>query len=81
MEEGLESIASKVKLSNKDKKLDQVSLKIMALTFNMAGGLPTNEMEIDQILQKDNVYHDMYIFSSQEAERPIINSLFNYSKE
>ena len=23
----------------------------------------------------------MYVFSSQEAERPIINSLFNYSKE
>jgi hypothetical protein len=33
------------------------------------------------MLQKDNVYHDIYIFSSQEAERPIINSLFNYSKE
>ena len=53
----------------------------MALTFNMAGGLPTNEQEIDQLLQKDNVYHDVYIFSSQEAERPIINSLFNYSKK
>ena len=53
----------------------------MAVTFNMAGGLPSSQKEIDILLQKDNVYHDIYIFSSQEAERPIINSLFNYSKE
>jgi hypothetical protein len=64
LEEGIESIANKVKPSITDKKLDQVSLRILALTFNMAGGLPDNEQQIDQILQKDNVYHDVYVFSS-----------------
>ena len=50
MEEGFQSYTSKIQMSEKDRKLDQVSLKIMALTFNMAGGLPTDLKEIDQIL-------------------------------
>jgi hypothetical protein len=43
----IEGIASKVRVSRQDKKLDEVSLKILALTFNMAGGLPSSEKEID----------------------------------
>jgi hypothetical protein len=44
----------------------------MAITFNMMGSLPTTLKELDNIFHKDEIYHDMYIFSSQEAERGIV---------
>lgn len=46
----------------------------------MAGSVPTMQ-DIDKLFQKDNVSHDICVLASQEAERPIINSLINDSKE
>ena len=55
-------------------------LKVMAITWNMQGQMPTYE-NLDELFQKDNVHHDMYAFGSQEAIRPIAQSMFMPSKE
>jgi hypothetical protein len=38
----IESITNNIIINEKDTKLDKVSLRILALTFNMAGGLPNS---------------------------------------
>ena len=62
----------------------------MAITYNMKGECfnvdgkikkqkgDKEGMELmDDLFQKDNVHHDMYVFGTQEAERSITMSLFN----
>jgi len=46
------------------------NIKIMAITWNMHGGCPSKEI-IDELFQKDKVYHDIYVLGTQEAQRPI----------
>ena len=38
-------------------------LKVMSVTWNMAGEEP-NAVNLDQLLMKDAVLHDMYVFAS-----------------
>jgi hypothetical protein len=55
-------------------------LKIMAVTWNLQGHCPDRQT-LDELFQKDNVSHDMVIFASQEAVRPIAQSIMLPSKE
>ena len=52
----------------------------MAITWNMKGLVPERK-ELDGILQKDVVHHDMYVFASQEACRSIAKSMVIPGKE
>lgn len=49
---------------------EQDHLKIMAVTWNLQGSCP-DRSSLDELFQRENVSHDMYIFASQEAVRPI----------
>lgn len=57
----------------------------MCVTFNMKGmlfGKKSNAMEeLDDLFQKDDVYHDIYAFATQEAEKSIIDSLLDDKKD
>ena len=55
-------------------------IKIMVATWNMQGQMPDRSM-LDQLFQKDNVEHDMYILGSQESVRPIAQSMILPSME
>jgi len=60
------------------------SLKVMVVTFNLKGTCfeNINEFEVlENLLQEKNAPHDMYVIATQEAERPIAQSLFNSNKE
>lgn len=37
--------------------------------------------QLDDLFQKDNAYHDIYVLSTQEAERSIVGSLLNEKKD
>ena len=37
--------------------------------------------QLDDLFQKDNIYHDIYVFATQEAEKSIVGSLLDESKE
>ena len=50
--------------------VDLKHMKVMSLTWNMAGETPNAEM-LDRLLMKDAIVHDMYILASQEALRSI----------
>lgn len=67
-----------VSMANEDMDVDHI--KIMTVTWNLAGGYP-HEDDIDLLFQKDNVHHDMYVFASQEAERPIAHAMVLPKKE
>lgn len=54
-------------------------IKIMAITWNMAGLCPDTET-LNEIFKKDDVLHDLYVFGSQEAVRSITKSMVNPSK-
>ena len=64
------------------------SLKILCVTYNMAGKLFRTRdskkdrglQQLDDLFQKDNAPHDVYVFGTQEAERGIAGSLFNEDK-
>jgi hypothetical protein len=56
------------------------NIKIMAVTWNMHGGCPSEDI-IDELFQKDKVYHDIYVLGTQEAQRPIAQSMMMPSKE
>ena len=51
----------------------------MATTWNMHGSCPGNDL-FDELFQKDVVHHDMYILGTQEAQRPIAQSMILPSK-
>ena len=58
---------------------------MMTITFNMKG-LVFDEGDkgiamMDDLFQKNNAHHDIYVFASQEAERSIVGSLMNSSKD
>jgi len=38
-------------------------VKLMAVTWNLQGGCPTLEI-LNQLFQKDNVHHDIYVFGT-----------------
>ena len=44
--------------------LDKLSLRVLAITYNMWGKVPTSVKQLDQLFQKDNVQHDLYIFGT-----------------
>ena len=58
---------------------------MLCVTYNMKGKLfDTNKKamkQLDDLFQKDNVYHDVYCLATQEAERSIVGSLINDQKE
>ena len=56
-------------------------LRILAVTFNMAGGCPDTPKVFDDLFQKDNIDHDIIVLGTQEAVRPIAASLFLPGKE
>ena len=60
--------------------IDTPYLKVMAVTWNLEGQMPTEE-SLDDLFQKDNVQHDMYILGTQEAIRSIAHSMFMPNKE
>lgn len=60
---------------------DPHKLRIFALTFNMAGKCPSDFNVYEQLFQRNNIDHDIYVVSTQEAERPIPSSILNPSKE
>ena len=74
----IEQLPSFEKLGKKMKDLKH--LKIMSVTWNM-GAVAPNAKELDELLQKDTVEHDMYVIASQEALRSIPMSVFNPNKE
>lgn len=41
----------------------------------MGGKVPTNE-DLDKLLMKDSILHDIYVFASQEALQSIDKSVF-----
>ena len=59
------------------------SLRILCVTYNLMGQVFENsgkDSELDNLLQVDTAHHDLYVIGTQEAERPIAQSLFNASK-
>ena len=66
-------------------KNQQNCLKMMCVTYNMKGllfGTTHKPMrQLDDLFQRDNVYHDIYAFATQEAERSIVGSLMNENKD
>ena len=50
---------------------DCSKLRILSVTFNMAGVCPKGTDILDDLLQKENVEHDLYFIATQEACRPI----------
>lgn len=64
-----------------NKQMDGLKhLKMMSITWNMAGETPNAEM-LDKLLLKSGVVHDMYVIASQEAIRSIPMSVINPNKE
>ena len=55
-------MTSKMVYEPQDSK-GQQELKIMSVTFNMAGGLPPKDT-IHNLFRKDRVVHDIYAFGS-----------------
>ena len=55
-------------------------IKMIAVTWNLQGKIPTLAA-LDALFQKDDVEHDMYVLGSQEAVRPIAQSMIFASKE
>ena len=58
----------------------------MCVTYNMKGSLfgkgQNKPMkQLDDLFQKDNIYHDIYLLATQEAERSILGSLMNENKD
>ena len=53
----------------------------MAVTYNMAGGSPKSQEDLDQLFQKNNVENDVYFFATQEACRSITASMLMASKD
>ena len=43
---------------------DCSTLRIMAVTFNMGGICPKGTEVLDELLQKDNVEHDIYFIAT-----------------
>ena len=58
---------------------------MMCITYNMKGRVFNKSQkglnQMDDLFQKDNVYHDIYVFATHEAERSIIGNLINEEKE
>ena len=54
-------------------------LKIMTLTWNMAGG-QVNYENLNKLFRKDEVHHDLYVFASQEAMQSIAMSVMTPDK-
>ena len=67
-----------VSFIGEDQQADHV--KIMAITWNMQGGCPKNDI-LDLLFQKDNIQHDIYVLATQEAVRPIAQSMLMPSKD
>jgi hypothetical protein len=61
-------------------KPEDKNIKMMAVTWNLQGKCPDRN-ELDKLFQKDNVNHDLYVLGSQEAVRPITQSMVMPSKE
>ena len=59
---------------------EEEHIKIMSVTWNMQGGCPDADY-LDEVFQMNSVRHDMYVFASQEAVRPIATSMMMPSKE
>ena len=59
---------------------EEEHIKIMAVTWNLQAGCPGKDT-LDEVFQKDNINHDMYVFASQEAVRPIAQSMVMPNKE
>ena len=51
----------------------------MTVTWNMQGKSP-NYQNLEELFQKNNVQHDIIAFGSQEAIRPIMQSMVVASK-
>ena len=62
---------------------EQSKLRILAVTFNMAGLGPDKSPRtlFDSMFQKDNIEHDIYVLGTQEACKPIANSMVSPCKE
>ena len=67
-------------MSNITTRLEKINhLKVFTVTFNMGGKTPTFE-DIDRLLMKDSILHDVYVFASQEALTSIAKSICNPDK-
>lgn len=60
---------------------------MLAVTYNLGGKVFDVEADrekalaqMDDLFRKDDVWHDIYVFGTQEAERTIAESMFDESK-
>jgi phosphatidylinositol-bisphosphatase len=56
------------------------TLRILTVTYNMAGLCPSNSEFFESVFQKENIDHDIYILGSQEACKPIVQSMVSPDK-
>ena len=65
-------------------KVFKVNSADVDYTANMVkpvnGELDMGRAQLDDLFRKNEVWHDIYILSTQEAERSILSSMFNESK-
>lgn len=88
--EGEESIQTMVdrafgRMTLSQREISESSLRMMCITYNMKGRVFNRSQkginQMDDLFQKDNAYHDIYVFATQEAERSIFGNLINEEKE
>lgn len=61
-------------------EVSEDNIKIMVVTWNMLGGEPSME-NLESLFQKKTVYHDIYVLGTQEAMRPIAQSMVMPNKD